>query len=56
MYFTSLMFRQHTPKPARLRDVSPDPWLRTSISASRNTPAFHIVTLAGGPTSSAGVP
>ena len=56
-YFTSLMFRQQTPKPGRARDVPPPVlWLRTRMSVPLKTPAFCMIVLAGGPTSSAGVP
>src|SRR2546430_16297898 len=50
------MLRQQTPNPGRSRRVSTDEWLRTRMSAPLNTPAFHRIALAGGSTSSAGVP
>jgi len=55
-YFAMLMSRQQTPKPARERVVAVPLWLRTRTSAPLNTPAFHMIAFAGGPTSSAGVP
>ena len=56
MYFTSLMFRQQTPKPARARAVCGEEWLRTRRSVPSKTLASSMMVLAGGPTSSAGVP
>ena len=48
MYFTRYVEAADAERQARA--VSSLPWLRTRMSVPWKTPAFHMVTLLGGPT------